>query len=133
MKTNQRLADLQVLLVDDSEDNQNLFRRILTTAGARVVLASDGLAAVALQKREPFDVIIMDVRMPILDGYEATKRIRANGYTGPVIALTAHATPGEEERCRNSGCSDFYLKPIDRNSLIAAVESARKRCDSSSS
>ncbi|HVK61537.1 MAG TPA: response regulator [Bdellovibrionales bacterium] len=119
-----RLNGLRILLVDDSDDNLNLFSRILTTAGARVELAHDGWEAIEKQKGQRFDTIIMDVRMPDIDGYETTRRIRANGFRGPMIALTAHALPGEEERCRAAGCSHFHLKPIDRNSLVAAVEAA---------
>lgn len=119
-----RLDGLHVLLVDDSADNQRLFHRVLTTAGAIVRVAGDGASAVEWQAREHFDAIVMDIRMPILDGYEASRRIRAQGYGGPIIALTAHANPGEEERCRGSGCSHFYLKPIDRRSLVSAVGKA---------
>ncbi len=118
------LTGVSVLLVDDSVDNQNIFLRFLAKEGAKVEVASNGLAAVSIQQERTFDVIIMDVRMPLLDGYEATRRIRSNGFQGPIIALTAHATPGEEERCRQSGCSDFHLKPIDRKTLIGAVAKA---------
>lgn len=122
--TAMRLDGLHVLLVDDSADNQRLFHRVLAGAGAVVRVAGDGAAAVEWQAREHFDAIVMDIRMPVLDGYEASRRIRAQGYHGPIIALTAHANPGEEERCRDSGCSHFYLKPIDRRSLVTAVGKA---------
>lgn len=124
LAANPRLDDLKILLVDDSPDNQRLFQRILMGAGARVDLACNGLDAVQLQASESYDAIIMDIRMPILDGYEASRRIRANGFVNPIIALTAHATPGEEGRCRGAGCSEFLLKPIDRQGLLKAVRDA---------
>jgi two-component system, sensor histidine kinase len=119
-----RLDGLTILLVDDSFDNQLLFQRVLAGAGARVEIASNGVEAIAHQAGKAYDLIIMDVRMPIMDGYEATRRIRASGYTNPIIALTAHATPGEEERCRAAGCSHFQLKPIGRRELLGVIASA---------
>ena len=119
-----RLDKLRILLVDDSPDNQRLFQRILTGAGAQVDLAENGAVAVAQQASAAYDAIVMDIRMPVLDGYQATRLIREQGYEGPVIALTAHANPGEEERCRSAGCSQFYLKPIDRMGLLSAVSDA---------
>lgn len=113
-----------MLLVDDSVDNLKLFQRVLEGAGAIVELAENGEVAVRKQENSPFDAIIMDIRMPVLDGYQATRLIRKQGYLGPVIALTAHATPGEEERCLSAGCSHFCLKPIDRLGLLRAVSSA---------
>ncbi len=93
-------------------------------------LAENGEVAVQLQSRGSYDVIVMDVRMPVMDGYQATRTIRANGFDGPIIALTAHATPGEEERCRAAGCSHFYLKPIDRAGLLRAVAGAAQNVQS---
>jgi CheY-like chemotaxis protein len=121
---NVNLTGVRILLAEDSPDNQKLFTRILASAGASVDIAENG--AVAVDKcngpGSAYDAIIMDVRMPTMDGYEATRLIRAYGYTGPILALTAHATPGEEERCRAAGCSEFHLKPIDRLTLLSAVE-----------
>lgn len=118
------MSGVKILLVDDSADNQRLFERILASAGARVDVAENGVVAIARAQSANYDVIIMDIRMPMMDGYEATRRIRAQGYTGPVIALTAHANPGEEERCREAGCSGFYLKPINKAGLVDAVTNA---------
>lgn len=115
---------MRLLLVDDSADNQRLFERILTSVGATVDVAENGVVAIARAQASAYDVIIMDIRMPMMDGYEATRRIRAQGFTGPILALTAHANPGEEERCRAAGCSGFYLKPINRGGLLAAVTEA---------
>jgi CheY-like chemotaxis protein len=115
---------VHLLLVDDSADNQRLFERILTSVGAKVDLAENGAVAVARAQATNYDVIIMDIRMPEMDGYEATRKIREQGFTGPIVALTAHANPGEEERCRAAGCSGFYLKPINRAGLLQAVTDA---------
>jgi CheY-like chemotaxis protein len=119
-----RLDGVRILLVDDSPDNLLLFSRVLKSAGALVTMAGNGSEAVGLQSQSPYDVIIMDIRMPVLDGYQASRAIRAQGYGGPIIALTAHATPGEQERCMASGCSHFRLKPIDRLTLLQAVDGA---------
>lgn len=122
-----RLDGLTILLVDDSFDNQLLFQRVLVGAGAKIEIANNGVEAVACQSSKAYDLIIMDVRMPIMDGYEATRRIRATGYSNPIVALTAHATPGEEERCRAAGCSHFQLKPIGRRELLTVIASATHR------
>ena len=132
-----RLEQIRVLLVEDSEDNQRLFHRILTSAGADVKIACNGAFAIEIfdspevrfeiaSGKLPFDVIVMDIRMPIVDGYQATREIRKRGFSGPIVALTAHATPGEEERCMQSGCSAFQLKPIDRMGLLSAVSRVTK-------
>ena len=132
-----RLDCLRVLLVEDAEDNQRLFHRILTSAGAKVQIAGNGAFAIEIFDRPevlfdlasgnaPFDVIVMDIRMPIVDGYESTREIRMLVFNGPIFALTAHATPGEEERCRASGCTDFQLKPIDRMALLSTVARVTK-------
>lgn len=108
----------RVLLADDSPDNQSLVAYVLRASGAEVMVADNGAAAVDLAMASrldghPFDVILMDMQMPILDGYEATRRLRERGYTGPIIALTAHAMPDALERCRAVGCNAYVSKPID--------------------
>jgi CheY-like chemotaxis protein len=119
-----RLDGLKVLIADDCEDNQVLFGRILKAAGAIVVFASDGEIAVRVESEINFDLIIMDIRMPICDGYEATRLIRARGFSGPIIALTANHFIDERIRCLDAGCDAFYFKPIDRLSLLGAVKRA---------
>lgn len=120
-----RFDGKRILLVDDSPDNLLLFNRILGSAGAKIETAFNGANALEREEVEgPFDAIVMDIRMPIMDGYEATRRIREHGFDGPIIALTAHATPGEEQRCRAAGCDHFHLKPIDRLGLLEAVRAA---------
>jgi signal transduction histidine kinase len=115
-----------LLLVEDSPDTQRLLRWMLEKAGARVSVAPHGRAAVeaalAAVEREPFDLILMDMQMPVCDGYEATRELRERGYRGPVVALTAHATEEDRERCVAAGCNDYLTKPIDRAGLIEAVQ-----------
>ena len=115
------LRGVRVLIADDSLDNQAIFMRMLAASGADVDAVADGAQAVAVEGLSEYDVIIMDIRMPILDGYEATRRIRERGFRGPILALTAHATPGERERCLTAGANRFLTKPIDRAGLVHAV------------
>jgi signal transduction histidine kinase/AmiR/NasT family two-component response regulator len=126
------LAGLRVLLVDDSLDNQRLICHVLEGAGAEVALTDNGQSAVdlaldALRQGSRFDVILMDMQMPILDGYEATRRLRAAGYWQPILALTAHAMSSEHENCRAAGCDEVCTKPIDRGALFAAIRRRAKK------
>ena len=124
-----RLPDgCRILLVEDSPDNQRLIRSLLTASGAEVVLAEDGVLGVeraleALAADEPYDVILMDMGMPRLDGYGAATRLRESGYAAPIVALTAHAGDEERERCLRAGCDDYLTKPITRPKLIDTVAS----------
>jgi PAS domain S-box-containing protein len=116
----------RVLLVEDGPDNQRLIATILRKAGAEVTVAGNGQAGCDLVREatirgEPYDVVLMDMQMPVLDGYEATAQLRRGGYRRPVIALTAHAMQGERERCLAAGCDDFVCKPITRAALVDTV------------
>jgi CheY-like chemotaxis protein len=120
------LLGCRVLLAEDSADNQRLIRAILEKAGATVAVAGDGQAALEEAKDcwsrgEAPDVILTDIQMPVLNGYELVERLRAAGYTGRIIALTANAATGDREKCLAAGCDDYLSKPIDRNLLLSAV------------
>jgi signal transduction histidine kinase/CheY-like chemotaxis protein len=116
--------EAHVLLAEDALDSQRLVAMLLTRAGARVEVAQNGKIAMekalkAAQHGAPFDLILMDMQMPEVDGYEATRSLRERGYRGAIVALTAHAMPEDRARCLAAGCDDFATKPIDAKALIA--------------
>ena len=124
--------DARILLVDDCTDNQRLFCMLLEQAGSKVTIADNGKQAVdrvedAQRGSEPFDIVLMDMQMPIMDGYQATTLLRKKGYTLPIVALTAHAMATDREKCLASGCDEFLSKPIDRKRLIETVRSVLER------
>jgi len=120
------LLGARILLVDDRRDVRHLMQTYLDDAGAQVDCAGDGLAALDEFERgraeghEP-DVIVLDMQMPTLDGYQTARRLREWGFTGPIVALTAAAMKGDRERCLAAGCDDYLTKPIDRAQLVGCV------------
>ena len=111
----------RVLLVEDNEVNQILAAEVLRDAGYAVEVASDGLAALDAVARADWDLILMDVQMPNLDGFEATRQLRAQGTVLPIIAMTANAMTGDRERCLVAGMDDYLSKPLDLDELVARV------------
>lgn len=113
----------RILLVEDGLDNQRLISHLLRTAGATVEFANNGREAVdfalaAEQRGEPYDLVLMDMQMPVLSGYDAATELRQQSYARPIIALTAHAMAGDREKCLDAGCIDYTTKPVKRDVLI---------------
>jgi len=116
----------RVLLADDGPDNRRLLEHFLRQAGADVTIVDNGQAAMevalaAEREGRPFAVILMDMQMPVLDGYGATELLRSLGYARPIIALTAHAMTSDREKCLKAGCTDYIAKPFDRTQLLAQI------------
>ncbi len=117
------LKSRNILVAEDGPDNQRLFQTLLTRAGATLTIVDNGETAIGLALESErgghaFDLILMDMQMPIVDGYAATKRLRAAGYARPIIAITAHAMASDRAKCMQAGCNDYVSKPIDRHQLI---------------
>jgi len=126
----QPLKGYRILLAEDGPDNQRLIPHLLRKDGAQVMVAENGKIAAqkameALTMNEPYDVILMDMQMPILDGYQATALLRRQGYGGVIIALTAHAMEGDREKCIAVGCDDYSTKPVKRAELAEKIRQSR--------
>ncbi|MCC7145842.1 MAG: PAS domain S-box protein [Phycisphaeraceae bacterium] len=116
----------RVMLAEDGPDNQRLIAYLLRKAGLEVEVAEHGQRAYeqtleAWRRGQPFDVVLMDMQMPVMDGYEAVAKLREAGYRGVIVALTAHAMEGDREKCLQAGCDDYATKPIDRRRLLETV------------
>ena len=122
------LQGLSVLLVEDVEENQKIFRHFLEASGASVELAENGKVGLEIFWKHaastPFDVVVMDMQMPVMDGYTAARQLRTAGVAQPILALTAHAQPEDEQRCLAAGCTHYLTKPARKQQLIDAVLTA---------
>jgi len=119
---------MKVLLVEDNEMNRDMLSRRLERKGHEVLIAVDGQEAIAMTREHRPAVVLMDMSLPVLDGWEATRRLKADESTRgiPVIALTAHALPAERDRALEAGCVAFETKPIDFPRLLAVMESVSR-------
>jgi two-component system, cell cycle response regulator DivK len=115
----------KILIVEDNEENRDSLSRRLQRRGFEVVCAEDGRRGVSIAKADAPDLVLMDMNMPEIDGWEATRQIKADAATAkiPVIALTAHAMAGDRERAIEAGCTDYHTKPIEFPKLLAQIES----------
>lgn len=121
------LGGMRVLLVEDGQDNRFLINHFLRSSGAEVDAAINGMEGAELATKNSYDLILMDIQMPILDGYQTTTKLRAEGVQTPIIALTAHAMKGEKQRCFDVGCNAYLSKPIDANTLVEMVSRYRPK------
>ena len=114
---------MKILYVEDNEDNVYVVKSRLTRAGFTILVAADGAQGVAMASTEQPDLILMDLSLPVLDGWEATRRIKATPETKhiPVVALTAHAMAGDREKALAAGCNDFDTKPIELPRLLEKI------------
>ena len=114
----------KILIVEDNEENRDSLSRRLQRRGFAVIIAEDGKAGVAMAQSEKPDLILMDMNMPELDGWEATRQLKAAAATKdlPVIALTAHAMSGDRDRALEVGCADYHTKPVEFPKLLAQIE-----------
>ena len=119
----------KILLVEDDEMNRDMLSRRLSRKGYDVVIATDGQAGVTMAKAFPPDLVLMDLSLPILDGWEATRALRADEATRalPIIALTAHALSGDREKALEAGCDDYDSKPVEFPRLLSKIEALLSR------
>ncbi len=115
------LQGKRMLVVDDGPSNRKLIRLVLRRAGVEVEMAEDGQQAVDLAAAQSFDLILMDMQMPVMDGYTATRELRRRGLTIPILALTAHAMREDQAKCLEAGCSGYLPKPVQQDFLLAEL------------
>lgn len=118
------LDGVTILVVDDMETNRRLVSMFLERAGATVASVENGALAVDAVENGNFQIVLMDMQMPVMDGYTATMLLRQRGYDRPIIALTAHAMRGDREKCEIAGCSGYVSKPVNMDILIDTVKAA---------
>lgn len=114
----------KILIVEDNEMNRDMLSRRLKRRGYELSMAVDGEQGIEVAQKELPDLILMDMSLPVLDGWEATRRLKATPQTSaiPVIALTAHAMAGDQEKALQAGCDDYDTKPIDLNRLVGKIQ-----------
>ncbi len=122
MRKSNRLENVRILLAEDSEDNETLIRMYLSKEGAKITYVRNGLEAIEAVKAQEFDVILMDIQMPLLDGLEATRQIRQNGFKSSIIALTGQALRDDAEKSLKAGCDSHLTKPVRKESLIEEIQ-----------
>jgi two-component system, cell cycle response regulator DivK len=114
----------RILVVEDTEDNRRILRDLLTRAGFELIEAVDGESGVSMATEHRPDLILMDIQLPVFDGYEATRRIRANPETRsiPIIAVTSYALSGDESKALAAGCDGYVAKPFSPRKILAMVQ-----------
>jgi two-component system cell cycle response regulator DivK len=113
-----------ILVVEDQEDNRQILRDLLTSGGFDMIEAENGADAITAAQANRPDLILMDIQLPILDGYEATRRIKANPdlKSIPIIVVTSYALSGDEDKARRAGCDDYVAKPFSPRELLAKIK-----------
>jgi two-component system, cell cycle response regulator DivK len=113
----------RILVVEDTEDNRQILRDLLSSAGYEIIEAADGESGVSMAAKELPDLILMDIQLPVIDGYEATRRIKADPTTRhiPVVAVTSYALVGDEAKAREAGCDGYVAKPFSPRHLLETV------------
>lgn len=113
----------RILVVEDTEDNRKILRDLLTSAGFELIEATDGESGIRMASEEKPDLILMDIQLPLVNGYEATRRIKANPETGniPILAVTSYALSGDEAKAMEAGCDGYIAKPFSPRNLLAKV------------
>jgi two-component system cell cycle response regulator DivK len=115
----------KIVLVEDNEDNRDMLSRRLTRKGYEVLIAVNGEEAVTVVDKEQPAIVLMDISLPIMDGFEATRKLKSMDTTKaiPIIALTAHAMSGDREKAIEAGCDDYDVKPVELTRLLSKIES----------
>jgi two-component system cell cycle response regulator DivK len=113
----------RILVVEDQEDNRAILRDLLSSAGYELIEATNGQEGIELARKERPDLILMDIQLPVIDGYEATRRIKGDAVLGsiPIIAVTSYALSGDEMKARTAGCDGYVTKPFSPRQLLAKV------------
>ena len=115
---------MRILIIEDTEDNRTILRDLFESVGYTVLEATNGEEGIASAEREHPDIILMDIQLPVLDGYEATRRIKASPALSeiPIIAVTSHALSDDERKARAAGCDDYVAKPFSPRAMLAKVQ-----------